>query len=74
MEERRLGGTEPHSTVVTIGTAGFSKVTQEVADRSVELMLQHGVNHVDIAPTYGEAMERMAPWIKKIRKFRKYEN
>jgi aryl-alcohol dehydrogenase-like predicted oxidoreductase len=67
MEKRRLGRTEHHSTVVTIGTAGFSKVTQEVADRSVELMLQHGVNHVDIAPTYGEAMERMAPWIKKIR-------
>ena len=67
MEKRRLGRTEHHSTVVTIGTAGLGKVTQEVADRSVELMLQHGVNHVDIAPTYGEAMERMAPWIKKIR-------
>ena len=67
MEKRRLGRTEHHSTVVTIGTAGFSKVTQEVADSCVELMLQHGVNHVDIAPTYGEAMERMAPWIKKIR-------
>lgn len=67
MEKRRLGRTEHHSTVVTIGTAGLGKVTQEVADSSVELMLQHGVNHVDIAPTYGEAMERMAPWIKKIR-------
>jgi aryl-alcohol dehydrogenase-like predicted oxidoreductase len=67
MEKRRLGRTEHHSTVVTIGTAGLGKVTQEVADSSVELMLQHGVNHVDIAPTYGEAMERMAPWINKIR-------
>ncbi len=67
MEKRRLGRTEHHSTVVTIGTAGLSKVTQEVADSSVELMLEHGVNHVDIAPTYGEAMERMAPWINKIR-------
>ena len=67
MEKRRLGRTEHHSTVVTIGTAGLGRVTQEVADRGVELMLQHGVNHVDIAPTYGEAMERMAPWMSKIR-------
>ena len=61
MEKRRLGRTEHHSTVVTIGTAGLGRVTQEVADRGVELMLKNGVNHVDIAPTYGEAMERMAP-------------
>ena len=67
MEKRRLGRTEHHSTVVTIGTAGLGKVSQEVADQGVELMMQHGVNHVDIAPTYGEAMERMAPWMAKIR-------
>lgn len=67
MEKRRLGRTEYHSTVVTVGTAGLGKVTQEVADQGVELMLQHGVNHVDIAPTYGEAMERMKPWMAKIR-------
>ena len=67
MEKRRLGRTEHHSTVVTIGTAGLGRVTQEVADRGVELMLKHGVNHVDIAPTYGEAMERMAPWMSRIR-------
>lgn len=67
MEERRLGRTEHHSTVVTIGTAGLGRVSQEVADKGVELMLEHGVNHVDIAPTYGEAMERMASWMPKIR-------
>ena len=67
METRRLGRTDHHSTVVTIGTAGLGKVSQEVADKGVELMMQHGVNHVDIAPTYGEAMERMAPWMPRIR-------
>ncbi|MDA1227199.1 MAG: aldo/keto reductase [Chloroflexi bacterium] len=68
MEKRRLGRTEHQSTVVTIGTAGLGKVTQDVADQGVELMMKHGVNHVDIAPTYGQAMERMAPWMPKIRK------
>ena len=67
MEKRRLGRTGHESTVVTFGTAGIGRVSQEVADRAVEQILEHGVNHIDIAPTYGEAMERMAPWMPKLR-------
>ena len=67
MEKRRLGRTGHESTVVTFGTAGIGRVSQAVADRAVEQILEHGVNHIDIAPTYGDAMERMAPWMPKIR-------
>ena len=67
MEKRRLGRTGHESTVVTFGTAGIGRVSQSVADTAVERILEHGVNHIDIAPTYGEAMERMAPWMPKIR-------
>lgn len=67
MEKRRLGRTGHESTVVTFGTAGIGHVSQAVADTAVEQILQHGVNHIDIAPSYGEAMERMAPWMPKIR-------
>ncbi len=67
MEKRTLGRTGNQSTVVTFGTAGLSGVTQEVADTAIELVLEHGVNHIDIAPSYGEAMERVAPWMPKIR-------
>ena len=67
MEKRRLGRTGHESTVVTFGTAGIGRVNQEVADRAVEQILEHGVNHIDIAPTYGEAMERIAPWMPKLR-------
>ena len=67
MEKRRLGRTGHESTAVTFGTAGIGRVSQEVADRAVEQILEHGVNHIDIAPTYGEAMERMAPWMPKLR-------
>ena len=67
MEKRRLGRTDHESTVVTFGTAGIGRVSQEVADRAVEQIIEHGVNHIDIAPTYGEAMERMAPWMLKLR-------
>ena len=67
MEKRTLGRTGHQSTVVTFGAAGIGRVTQDVADRAIQLVLDHGVNHLDIAPTYGEAMERMAPWMPEIR-------
>ena len=67
MEKRRLGRTGHESTVVTFGTAGLGRVTQEVADIAIQQVLDAGVNHIDIAPTYGQAMERMAPWMPKIR-------
>lgn len=46
---------------------GKKHVTQKIADQLIELALSHSVNHVDVAPTYGEAMERLAPWMPKIR-------
>lgn len=69
MEKRRLGRTGHESTIVTFGTAGLGRasVTQDIADQAVRLVLEHGVNHVDIAPSYGEAMEKMAPWMAEIR-------
>lgn len=67
MEKRTLGRTGHQSTVITFGAAGIGRVTQDVADRAIQLVLDHGVNHLDIAPTYGEAMERMAPWMPEIR-------
>ncbi|MDP6455799.1 MAG: aldo/keto reductase [SAR202 cluster bacterium] len=67
MEKRTLGRTGHESTVVTFGTAGIGRVTQDVADKAIQLVLDHGVNHIDIAPSYGEAMERMAPWMPDIR-------
>ena len=67
MDKRTLGRTGHESTVVTFGTAGIGRVTQDVADEAIQLVLDHGVNHIDIAPSYGEAMERMAPWMPDIR-------
>ena len=67
MEKRTLGRTGHDSTVVTFGTAGVGRVSQGVADEAIDLIVRHGVNHVDIAPTYGEAMERMAPWMPTLR-------
>ncbi len=67
MEKRTLGRTGHDSTVVTFGTASLGRVTQEAADKATRTMLDHGVNHIDIAPSYGQAMERLAPWMPEIR-------
>ena len=67
MEKRRLGRTGHRSTVVTFGAYSIGYVDQDEADRAVRLVLDHGVNHVDIAPSYAESMERIAPWMPEIR-------
>ena len=68
MEKRRLGRTGHMSTVVTFGAAGIGRVTQDVADRAIDTALEHGVNHIDVAPRYGDAELRLKPWMPKIRK------
>jgi len=67
MDKRRLGRTEHLSTVVTFGAAALWQVSQAEADKAVELALAHGVNHIDVAPSYGEAELRLGPWLAKYR-------
>ena len=67
MEQRRLGRTEHRSTVVILGAVAFGRVPQPEADRSIELAMQHGVNHIDVAPSYGEAELRLGPWLARHR-------
>jgi len=67
LEKRRLGRAGHMSSVVAFGGAALSKVEQSVADEAVRLALDHGVNHFDVAPTYGEAELRLRPWMKEYR-------
>ena len=69
MEKRILGRTGHESTVVSFGTAGIGRadMSQETADAAIDLVLSHGVNHIDVAPSYGQAMERLAQWMPRIR-------
>ena len=67
MEKRNLGRTGHESTVVTFGAFAVGYVDQDEADQAIRLALDHGVNHIDIAPSYGQSMERMAPWMPEIR-------
>jgi len=67
MEKRRLGRTGHLSTVVTFGAAALGRVSPAETDKAMELALAHGVNHIDVAPSYGEAELRLGPWLAKHR-------
>jgi aryl-alcohol dehydrogenase-like predicted oxidoreductase len=55
------------STRILFGAAALSQVTQEEADRTMEVLTQFGVNHIDTAASYGDAEIRLGPWIEKHR-------
>ena len=65
MEKRRLGKTEHMSSVLTFGSAALWQVTQAEADSAIELAIEHGVNHFDVSPRYGQAEMRLGPWMEK---------
>ncbi|MBN1149032.1 MAG: aldo/keto reductase [Anaerolineales bacterium] len=67
METRRFGRTGHMSSVAIFGGFAISQATQEEADRVVEMVIQAGVNHIDIAPSYGHAEERLGPWMSRER-------
>src|SRR5215472_17555689 len=60
-----FGRTGHQSTRVIFGAAALSRVSQHVADRALDVLLEHGINHLDVAASYGDAELRMAPWLKR---------
>jgi aryl-alcohol dehydrogenase-like predicted oxidoreductase len=59
-----FGRTGHQSTRIIFGGAALSRVSQDVADRSLDVLLEHGINHIDVAASYGDAELRVAPWLK----------
>ncbi len=67
METRRFGRTGHMSTIAIFGAAAFYQISQEDADKSMELIIEAGVNHIDVAPGYGQAEIRIGPWMPRER-------
>ena len=61
----RFGRTGHQSTRVLFGAASLSEVGQDVADRTLEVLLQYGINHIDVAASYGDAELRIKPWLRR---------
>lgn len=67
MQTRRFGRTGHQSTVVIFGAFAVGQITQKKADAVMERLLAHGINHIDVAPSYGDAELRLGPWLEKHR-------
>jgi aryl-alcohol dehydrogenase-like predicted oxidoreductase len=62
-----FGNTGHESTRTIFGGASLGNATQDEADATLELLLRYGVNHIDVAASYGDAELRIAPWLKQHR-------
>lgn len=58
-----FGRTGHVSTRTLFGAAALGSVSQADADRTLEVLLKYGVNHIDVAASYGDAELRIAPWL-----------
>jgi aryl-alcohol dehydrogenase-like predicted oxidoreductase len=61
--KQAFGRTGHLSTRTLFGAASLSQVTQDEADRTLEVLLNYGVNHIDVAASYGDAELRVGPWM-----------
>ena len=62
-----FGRTGHDSTRIIFGAAALGEVTQDEADQTLELVASHGINHLDVARSYGEAEVRMGPFVEQHR-------
>ena len=60
-----FGRTGHKSTRVIFGGAALGSVSQKVADQTLEVLLRHGINHIDTAASYGDSELRIAPWLRR---------
>lgn len=65
--KKEFGRTGHMSTRLLFGAAAFGGVTQDEADQTMELLMKHGINHIDTAASYGDSELRLGPWMEKYR-------
>ena len=58
-----FGSTGHDSTRIIFGAAALGNISQDEADRAMELIIEHGINHIDTAASYGDAELRLGPWM-----------
>ena len=67
MEYRRLGRLGHQSSVLIYGGAAVAEQPQDVADASFEQALDAGINHFDVAASYGDAELRLGAAMHRMR-------
>ena len=68
LKKRPYGDTGEHLSLVGFGGIAVTSVEQPEANRLVRMAVERGVNYFDVAPTYGNAQERLGPALEPFRK------
>ena len=55
------------STRTIFGSVCLWQASQREADNILDLLFEYGLNHIDTAPSYGDAELRLGPWMKQHR-------
>jgi aryl-alcohol dehydrogenase-like predicted oxidoreductase len=63
IERAPFGRTGNDSSRVIFGAAALWAMPQERADALLDVLFEFGVNHLDVAASYGDAELRLAPWL-----------
>lgn len=63
MQTRRLGRTENQSSVIIFGAAALWSISQDGANAALHQAREAGVNHIDVAPQYGDGEDRVGQWL-----------
>jgi aryl-alcohol dehydrogenase-like predicted oxidoreductase len=62
-----FGSTGHESTRTIFGAAALGSVSHADAEQALETLLEHGVNHIDTAASYGDSELRIASWLARHR-------
>jgi len=68
LPKRLLGRTGEKLSIIGLGGLVLAEETQETADQIVREAIDHGINYFDVAPSYGNAEDRMGPALRSFRK------
>ncbi len=64
IERIPFGNSGHESTRMIFGAAALGGMRQDRADKVLEVLDEYGINHIDVAASYGDAELRLAPWLK----------
>ena len=67
IEKRPFGNTGHLSSRAIFGSFAIGHASQKEAAQVLETIVEYGVNHIDTAPSYGNAEVRVGEWMKQYR-------
>jgi len=63
IEHAPFGSTGHHSSRVIFGAVSLAGATPAESEATLELVLEHGINHIDTASSYGDSEDQLRPWL-----------